>query len=382
MDLEFSEEQRLLAQSARRFLADNYDLPKRRERIADAPGFDRELWAQMCELGWLALRLPERLDGLGGGTVDCAVVMEAVGRALAVEPLVQNMVFAAALLDRSGCKDTELAQALATGKTLMAIAHAEPRSRYALNRVATRAEASDSGYRITGSKAVAHFAGAADKLILSARTQGNDNDKHGISLFIVDAGAAGLTVRDYPTVDGLRAADLSLEGVAVSTDALLSPVNGGLELLSTCMDEATVALCAEAIGAMDYLHAATLEYTKNRKQFGLPIGKFQVIQHRLVDMYIALELARSMTLLAAAGMDNGSPQERARLASTAKVKTGEAIRLIGQDAVQLHGGMGMTDELDISHYFKRITMIDATHGDVDFHLRRLVALQASDGLSH
>ncbi|MBT6275489.1 MAG: pimeloyl-CoA dehydrogenase small subunit [Chromatiales bacterium] len=374
MDLEFTDEQRLLGESAERFFGDNYDLPKRRERTATKRGFDEALWQEMGELGWLALRLPERLDGFGAGMVECVVVMEAAGKSLAAEPLLNNAVIAATALDASGSDDTEFAQGIASGECTVALAYAEPRSRYSLQRVATSAVADDGTYTLSGTKSVVSFGGSANKLIVSARTSGKLADAAGITLFWVDADATGISIRDYPTVDGLRAADISFDNVKVDATNVLGAADDGLRVLNQIVDEAIIAVCAEAVGALQHLHEATLEYVKTRKQFGLPIAKFQVIQHRLVDMYVALELARSMTLLAAAGMGSANAQERARLASTAKVKVGEAIRLVGQDAVQLHGGMGMTDELDVSHYFKRVTMIDASFGDVDHHLRRLTTL--------
>ena len=371
MHLEFTDEQRLLAESAQKFFADSYDLPKRRARMASPDGFDRALWSEMAELGWLALRVPERLDGLGAGPVECAVMAQAAGRALAVEPLIPSAVMGAAALDLGGSSDRELAGQLATGEAIFTLAHGEPRSRNSLTRVITSATADGSGYTLSGEKAVVAFAGAATHLVVTARTAGSVSEAAGITVFLVPADADGVSVRTYPTVDGMRAGDVTLNNVSVGADAVLGTVDDGHALLQGIVDEGLVALSAEAVGAMEYLHEATLEYARTRKQFGRTIGSFQVIQHRLVDMFVVLELARSMTLIAAAGMQDSPPAERSRLASTAKAKAGEAIALVGEDAIQLHGGMGMTDELDVSHYFKRITMIDTTLGDTDFHLRRL-----------
>lgn len=371
MHLEFTDEQRLLAESAERLFSDNYDLPRRRERMATADGFDRELWSQMAELGWLMLRLPERLDGLGGGPVECAVVMQALGANLGLEPLAWSAVIGAAALDLGGSNDTELAGRLGSGEALLTLAYTEPRSRANLHRVATRATADGDAFVLAGHKNVVPFAGSATHFVVSARTSGAEGDEDGVTLFLVEAGSEGIDIRTYPTVDGLRAGEVRLEAVRVPASSVLGEVGGGHDLLRALVDEGMVALCAEAVGAMGAMHAMTLEYAKNRVQFERPISSFQVVQHRLVDMYTALELARAMTLIAAAGMRDADPAERSRLAATAKAKTGEAIRLIGEDAIQLHGGMGMTDEMAISHYFKRITMIDATFGDTDHHLGRL-----------
>jgi alkylation response protein AidB-like acyl-CoA dehydrogenase len=375
--LEFTDEQRLLGESAERFFADAYDLPRRRARMASADGFDRDLWAQMAELGWLALRIPERLDGLGGGPVECAVLMEAAGKALAVEPMAVSAIMASAALDLGGSEDTELATSMATGQSIVTIAQAERRSRHSLNRVETTATKKGAGFELNGTKVVVPFAGSADLFVVSARTAGGTSDTDGITLFLVTAKTNGVSVRAYPTVDGLRAGDVELDGVEVGADQVLGSVDAGHDLLRAVVDEGLLALSAESIGAMSHLNSATLEYVRTRSQFGRPIGTFQVIQHRLVDMYMALELARSMMLLAAAGMSDATADERSRLAATAKVKACEAIRLVGEDAIQLHGGMGMTDELDVSHYFKRVTMIESSYGDMDHHLGRLAAMLAS-----
>jgi len=374
MDLEFTQEQTLLADSAARFMENNYDLPRRRERVASETGFSPELWGEMAELGWLGLRLPERFGGYDAGAVESVLVMEAAGKALAVEPIISTGVTGAVAisLGASEALGAEIGPYIVAGECRLALAQAEPRSRYALNRVETTAVKDGTGFRLNGHKAVALHAPSAHKLIVSARTAGDSSDANGITLFLVDADAAGLTKRSYPTVDGLRAAEIRLENVAC--EVVLGELDDGLALLRTIVDETQLALSAEAIGAMSHLLDATVEYAKTRKQFDRTIGSFQVIQHRLVDMYTALETARAMTYIAAAGADSGDARERHRLATTAKLKASQAAQLVGEDAVQIHGGMGMTEELDIGHYFKRVTMIAQTFGDADHQLKLLARL--------
>ncbi|MEM7407961.1 MAG: acyl-CoA dehydrogenase family protein [Pseudomonadota bacterium] len=374
MDLAYTDEQKLLADSASRFFADNYDLPKRRERVASDSGFSEALWSEMADLGWLALRLPEDFGGLDFGAVESALVCEALGSALAVEPLTSSAVTGAVAL-RLGA-DSAVGEAfgakLAAGKCRFALAQAEPRSRYSLARVATRATASGGTFALTGEKAVVFNAPGADQLIVSARTSGDDYASNGVTLFLVSTDADGLSMRSYPTVDGMRAAEISFNNTPAH--AVLGKVDHGMPLLERIVDETQIALSAEAVGAMSYLLSATVEYAKTRKQFERTLSSFQVIQHRLVDMYNALETAKAMTFMAAAGMNIDDDTERHRLATTAKIKVGDAAKLVGEDAVQIHGGMGMTDELDIGHYFKRITMIAQTYGDNDYQLKQLAAM--------
>ena len=374
MDLEFTQEQTLLADSAARFLEDNYDLPQRRERVASELGFSSKLWGEMAELGWLGLRLPERFGGFDAGAVESALIMEAVGKSIAVEPILSTGITGAIAISL-GADDAlgeKLGANVVSGECRLALAQAEPRSRYALNRVETSATADGNNYRVNGQKAVVLHAPSAHKLIVSTRTSGATADADGITLLLVDAKADGVTLRSYPTIDGLQAAEITLDNVVA--EAVLGEVGGGGALLQNIIDETQVALSAEAIGAMSYLLDATVEYAKTRKQFERTIGSFQVIQHRLVDMYTALETARAMTYIAAAGLANEDPAERQRLAATAKLKASQAAKLVGEDAVQIHGGMGMTDELDIGHYFKRITMIAQTFGDTDYQLKTLAKL--------
>tara|TARA_B100000676_G_scaffold311720_1_gene382688 strand:- start:431 stop:1567 length:1137 start_codon:yes stop_codon:yes gene_type:complete len=374
MDLRFTEEQQLLADSAAKFFEDAYDLPRRRERVASEQGYSEELWSSMAELGWLALRLPEKFGGFGMGAVESALIMEAAGKSLAVEPLFNTGIIGATAITL-GADDPlgeELGPQLAAGECRVALAYAEPKSRYALNIVDTTASKNGDSYVLSGAKAVVTHAPSAHKLIVSARTSGDRSEASGVTLFLVDAASDGISMREYPTIDGLRAAEVALDGVR--PEAVLGDVDNGVELLRAILDEAHVALSAEAVGAMGYLLDSTVEYAKTRKQFDRPIGTFQVIQHRLVDMYNAVETARGMTYYAAAGLATDDITARTKIALQAKVKASQGSKLVGEDSVQIHGGMGMTDELDIGHYFKRITMIAQTYGDVDYQLKQLARL--------
>ncbi len=268
---------------------------------------------------------------------------------------------------------------MAQGKLLLAFAFAEPQSRYNLADVTSVARKDGRGFVLDGHKAVVFHADSADKIIVSARTGGGPRDADGISLFLVDADAEGLRRRPYRTVDGLRAAEVTLERVRVDADAALGPIDGGLALIERAVDHGIAAVCAEAVGIMAALLAATQDYVKTRSQFGVPIGSFQVLQHRLVDMFMEHELSKSLAHIAAAGASDPDPRARARAASAAKARIGKAGRFVGQQAIQLHGGMGMTDELPVGHYFKRLTMIDTLFGDADHHLRRFAELDTDAG---
>jgi len=377
MDLSFTEEQRLLAESVARFLEKEYAFEHRRAVASADPGFSRESWAQFAELGWLGIGTPEDQGGLGGGAVEHMIVMEGCGRHLVVEPYLSTVILGGGLLRRGGGSKTALLADLASGKLLLALAHGERKSRFDLAHVETSAEKSGKGFKLTGHKAVAFHAQLADRIIVSARTSGKTTDSTGITLFLVPRDAKGVTLLPYRTVDGLRAADVRLDGVTVEASAVLGAVDAGHDLVVAAVDEALVALSAEAVGAMAALFAQTREYLKTRKQFGVPIGSFQVLQHRLVDMFMALELARSTTEAAARALGDGDADYGRASAAAAKVQAGRQGRLVGQEAVQLHGGMGMTDELPIAHYFKRLTAIDTSFGNADWHQRRFAGLTAA-----
>lgn len=371
MDFNFTDEQQLIQESVERFIQDEYDFDTRQKLAASDDGFSRDNWAKFAELGWLGVSFPEEAGGFGGGPVETMIVMEAFGRGLVTEPYLPTVVLAGGLVARHG-SDAQKADVLSKvieGDLMMALAFAEPQSRFNLADVTTRAEADGDGFVLSGHKAVVFGAASAGKIIVSARTAGDIRERDGVTLFLVDNDADGLSRRDYRTVDGLRASEVLLDGVKVGADAVIGPVGGGLALLEEAIDHGTVAVCAEAVGAMKVLHDTTHEYLKTRQQFGQPIGRFQVLQHRMVDMFIHYEEAKSMALMATLRVGEDA-EVRARAVSAAKVQIGKSARFIGQESVQLHGGMGMSDELNVGSYFKRLTMIEALFGNTDYHLNK------------
>jgi pimeloyl-CoA dehydrogenase small subunit len=375
MDFSFSEEQELLRNSVARFLADNYSFDTFRKISRNDPGWRRAIWKQFAELGLLGASLPEEFGGLGGAVVETMIVMEAFGRALVVEPYVPTVVIAGGIIRRAGnaAQKQEWLPRIASGDALFAFAFAEPQGRYNLADLATTAKKQGAGYVLNGQKAVVIGAPFADALIVTARTAGGRRDTNGVSVFVVDARANGISRRDYPTIDGLRASEIAFENVEVPAGSVIGLPDNGLSLIEQVTDEASAAHCAEALGAMRVMQESTVEYAKTRKQFGVPIGKFQVLQHRMVDMFMAVEQAASMVLMVTLNLGE-SVKERMKAASAAKVQIGKAGRIVGQGAVQIHGGIGMTDELALGHYFKRVTMIDALYGNVDHHLARYASL--------
>ena len=375
MDFSFSDEQKLLSDSVERFIQDEYDFDTRRAIVKSDEGFRRDYWAKFAELGWLALPFSEDDGGLGGSPVDTMIVMEAFGKGLVVEPYLQTVVLGGGFLRAGGTKAQKDAvlPGLIEGRTLLAFAYAEPTSRYNLADIQTKATKDGAGYRISGQKAVVVHGPSADYFVVTARTAGGQRDEKGVTVFLVPAKAAGVSRRDYPTVDGLRASEISFENVSVGADAVIGEVDNGLSLVELVVDEGIAAVVAEAVGAMKKLHDMTLEYLKTRVQFGQPIGRFQVLQHRQVDMFMAYEQSKSMSYMANLKLGE-APAARKKALSAAKVQIGKAGRFVGQQSVQLHGGMGMTDELAVGHYFKRLTMIDTQFGNVDHHLKRFGAL--------
>ncbi len=370
MDFNFTEEQTAFQDTLRRFIAKDYTFERRRQIARTEEGFSRDTWRQFAELGLLGLPFPEAYGGMGGNAVDTMIVMEAFSRGLVLEPYLTTVVLCGGLVRAAGndAQKETLLPAIAGGELMMALAHYEPGTRYEVNHVATSAKTDGNGWVLDGAKSVVLAGQAADKLIVSARTSGGARDDAGISLFIVVRNVAGVTVRGYPTQDGMRAAEITLKSVRVGADALLGAKDVALPTIERAIDYGIATLCAEAVGIMAALNEATLEYLKMRKQFGVPIGKFQVLQHRMADMLIATEQARSMMYLACVKADAPDAAERRRTVSAAKAYIGQASRYVGQQAVQLHGAMGVTDELNVSHYFKRLTMINATFGDADHHL--------------
>jgi alkylation response protein AidB-like acyl-CoA dehydrogenase len=379
MDLSFNDDQKQLQDALTKFIERDYGFERRRAHQQLPEGFSREAWAQFAEMGLLALPFAEADGGLGGGAAEMLVVMTAIGNALMVEPYLATVVLAGGTIARAGnaAQKQELLGAIAEGRLIAAVAFEEPGARYNLAQVATTAKKDGGGYVISGSKAVVLHGGQADRLVVSARTAGAAGDAQGISLFVIDGKATGVTVRDYRTIDGLRAADITFDGVRVPASALLGAEGGAFEVIDAVGDAGAAALCAEAVGVMESLNRQTLEYMKGRQQFGQPIGAFQVLQHRAVDMFIHAEQSKSMAYLAAIKApvvgEAASAQERRRAVSAAKVHIGNSGRVVAQEAIQLHGGMGMTNELAASHYAKRLTMIDFVLGDSAHHLARFEA---------
>ena len=377
MDFSFSEEQNLLRNSVQGFLTSAYDFDTRRKVGQSDEGMRREIWKQFADLGLLGLPFAEKYGGLGEGAshIETMIIMEEFGRFLVTEPYVPTVVLAGGLLRHaSAAQQDEYLPALTQGEALWALAAHEPNGRFFLNHVETSASKQGGGYILTGHKAAVAGGAWADYFIVSARTSGGADDKSGISLFVVDRKASGVDVHDYRSVDGSRVAELMLK----DSPAVLLGNEGegegeGFALLDRAADEGIAALCAEACGAMKELHTATMEYCKTRKQFGVPIGTFQVLQHRMVDMFIAYEQAVSMAYMASLKLGEGD-EDRARAVSAAKAQICRSARFVGQSAVQLHGGMGMSDELNVGHFFKRLSIINALYGNEDFHVDRYIAL--------
>jgi pimeloyl-CoA dehydrogenase small subunit len=374
MDFDLSEDQRLLKDSVDRLVLDQYQFEQRKKYIREPAGYSAAMWDQITELGLLGLPFEETLGGFGGGAVETAIVMEAFGRGLVLEPFFATVILGGGLLRRAAPASVlgALAPKVAAGKLKLAFAHVERHSRYDLADVSTTAHKDGSGYMLDGAKSVVIHGDTADRVFVTARIAGERRDRNGIGLFLIDPASPGVSRRGYPTQDGQRAAELTLANVRVSAEDLLS--DNALPLVEHVIDEAIAALCAEAVGAMQAMQDLTLEYLKTRKQFGRPIGSFQVLQHRSVDMLVALEGARSMAMFAAVMAAEENPVERRRAIASAKVQIGRSGKHIGQEAIQLHGGIGMTMEYSVGHYFKRMTMIDQLYGDADQHLARLAQL--------
>jgi alkylation response protein AidB-like acyl-CoA dehydrogenase len=371
MDFNYTPEQQQFRDALRRFIDKDYSVEQRNRIIHSDSGVSEQAWATLVELGMIALPVPEEQGGFNGSAVDMLVVMQELGRGLVVEPYFATML-GAQFLKLAGGQGALLEQ-VASGELKLAAALGEKQARHDLFDIATTAKAVGDGYVISGTKTVVLHGAQAGMLIVSARSDGSQRDTGGISLFIVAADAPGVVRRDYRTVDGQRAADIAFADVRVPASALLGKQGAGWEILDAAADYGVTLLCAEAVGAMDALNGATLEYLKTRQQFGVPIGKFQVLQHRMADMFMQVEQARSMATLAAVKVSSDDVNERRRVVSAAKARIGQALKYVGQQAVQLHGGMGVTNELPAAHHFKRLTMIELTLGDTDHHLARFAA---------
>lgn len=375
MDIQFTEEQELLRSSVQRLLRDQYDFDARRKIVAGEEGLGRKQWSEFAELGLLAAPFSEAAGGLGGGPLATMIIMQEFGRHLVVEPFVETIVAAGGLIEQVGSEVQQQAfiPEIISGTKLWALAWTEQGSRFDLATVTTTARRDGDGYLLTGEKTAVLAAPWADYLIVSARTSGHRHDRGGVSLFVVDRRVANLDLQSFKTIDGRRAAEISLRGVRAE---LLGREGEGVAALEACRDRAIGALCAEAVGAIGELNAATLEYSKTRKQFGTTIGSFQVLQHRMVDMFIAHQEALSLMQHLSLSLNEGEAG-LSRLASGAKSKIGYAGKFVADQAVQLHGGMGMTDELNVGHYFKRISSINIQFGDPAYHVLRYAQLDAA-----
>ena len=380
MDFDYSEEQTLFSDSLRKLLEDTYSDADRRKVLALDDGFHSEaLWQAYAELGLLGLTFPAEMGGFGGSAIDMMVAEIEFGRFLSLEPYLASVILGGGALRLGGTAEQQsrLLEPMIAGELKLACALGEPQSRYDAFDVETKAEKSGSGYTLNGRKAVALGADCADQLIVSARSAGGVADKEGLSLFIVDAKAAGVSLNPYRLSDGRGAAEVTLENVAVDAADLVGEAENAWPLIDHVVDLGTAALCAEAIGAMEKANELTLEYLKTRQQFGRPIGKFQVLQHRMVDMTIEKEQAESLALLACMDADKTDAAVRNRAVSAAKVEVGTAARFISEAAVQMHGGIGVTEEYVLGEYVKRLSVVQATFGDVDHHLQRFGALTAA-----
>jgi alkylation response protein AidB-like acyl-CoA dehydrogenase len=376
MDFTYTETQDMIRDTLARFLADTYDFEKRKVMIASSAGRDVGIWSALAtELGMLGAPFAEERGGLGGGALENALIMEEMGKVIAIEPYLQTVVIGGGALKAvGGAVADAIIPGIIGGEVVIGFAYAEPQGRYDLANIRTSAKADGAGYVLNGHKGVVYAAPWATHLLVTARTGGGNRERAGVELFLIDANAKGITRRDYPTVDGSQASEIYFENVAIPGEALLP---GGIDLIEKIVDEATVAVCAEATGVMEKLHQGTLDYSKQRTQFGQPIGRFQVLQHRMVDMFMEVEQARSMVLMATLKLDLPAAQRKAAV-SACKSKVSKGANFVGQNAIQTHGGIGITQELAIGHYFKRATIIEGQFGSADYHLDRYEQLTLAE----
>ena len=376
MDFELSDEQQLLRDNVARLMKDRYGFEARKAYQNEPKGWSEALWREYADMGLLGAPFSEADGGFGGGPIETMIVMEEFGKALALEPYLQTVVLCGALLRHAASAEqrAELVAKIVDGDLRLSFAHSEKQSGFDLNDVALSAREDGGAFVLNGEKTLVGQGDSADRLIVSARLAGARRDRDGIGLFLVDAGAPGVQRRGYPTQDGQRAADITLENVRVGSRDVFGDPEGSLPIIERAVDEAIAALSAEAVGAMSEALAMTVDYLKTRKQFGVTIGSFQALQHRASDMIVALEQARSMMYLATMMAGDDDSKERAKAISAAKTQIGRSARFIGQQSVQLHGGIAMTYEYKAGHLFKRLTMIDMAFGDADVHVRRLADL--------
>jgi len=372
MNLEFSEEMVMLQDMLSKFLHNEYDFETRQKISRSELGYKEENWQSFAEMGLLGVPFDEQYGGFGFGQTGLIVIMEMIGKGLIVEPYLASVVLAGQLIQQAGNEQQkeQLLGQLIAGELKLAFAYVERQSRYNLADVACKAEKKGDSFCINGSKSVVFNAATADKIIVSVRTSGDTISESGISLFIIDKNTAGLSTRDYETVDGLRASEVNFDNVKVTEAELLGTLDNAFSDIQTVIDSATAAVCAEGVGITAELREKTVEYLKTRKQFERTLNNFQVLQHRAVDMFMTEEQMRSLAYLAAIKMVDGNQQERTKSVSAAKVYLGDARSIVAEQAAQLHGGIGVTDELDVAHYVKRLTMLNTLFGDRDFHLQR------------
>ena len=374
MDFSLNEVQEMLADSIDKFIENEYDFDTRQKIAASESGFSDDVWQKFAELGWTAVPFGEDDGGFDGDQRDIMVMMQRFGRGLVVEPFLANVILAGGILKRTGnaSQKQQWLHAIIGGELQASLAFTEPQARYELANIVTAATKDGDDWVLNGRKGFILNGGTADLVIVPARTSGSQTDTGGISLFAVPASCEGLSINAYPTVDGLRAAELTLQNVRVAGDSVLGEVGAGFAALDATVDDATLAICAEAVGIMQVLRDKTVEYSKNRSQFGVPIGSFQALQHRMVEMLTACEQAQSLLLWAAMTCAAGTGDAK-RAISSIKYLVGTSGQKLGEEAVQLHGGMGVTWELDVAHYFKRLTAIGQIFGNADWHLDKLAA---------
>ena len=375
MDFTFNEEQSLIQDQVDQFVQKEYDWETRQSLSNSDLGFGNDNWQKFAELGWLGISVSEKSGGFGGSAIESMLIMEAFGKGLVVEPFLETVIMSASLIDDHGSeaqKSSILEPAIA-GEMHLALAYAEPQSRFNLSDVVTDAKADGDNFILNGYKSVVMNGPSANKIIVSARTSGSQLDQNGITLFVVDTDREGIEKTNYKTVDGRRASDIGIENVVVSKEDIVGEVDGGFQLLDSAIDKAILAISAEAVGAMEVLYKTTVEYTKTREQFGTAIGKFQVLQHRMVDMFMEYEQCKSLLYMATMKHEEGAPDAKKAI-SGLKYQVGKAGKFIGQQAVQLHGGMGVTDELNVGHYFKRLTTVGTIFGNTDYHLKKYSSL--------
>ena len=369
MNFELSEEQKMIQQSVERFVQENYDLPKRVEISSKDPGYSKEYWGSMAELGWLGLPFEEKDGGFGGNQIDTLVIMEQFGKGLVLEPFIANVVLGGGAIQIGGSEELkkEMLPGLIEGSKQMTLAYAEQQSRFDLEDVATSARQEGDKFIINGQKSMVLNAESADHIVVVTRTSGGQVDEEGITLFLVDSNAKGIELQNFPTVDGLRASEITFDNVEVSSERMIGELDKGFDILRVVSNNAILAVCAEAVGAMEILYKDTVEYTQQREQFDHPLSDFQVLQHRMVDMFMEYEQCKS--LLFRATMETiQDPVLAQRTIHALKHLIGKSGIFVGENAVQLHGGMGVTEELRIGHFFKRLLVIDSQFGNADFHL--------------